>query len=116
MYGISGGNCTNSNSQHRRTPSNLSSSSSVVAGGSVSKVNPSFRLEDELDTLVQHHGTSTSSGNQRMACGLDPCSTAYIGTHNAPALYRHSPGRQNSFEMERPEILVGPSWLSIQQK
>ena len=91
LYGA--GNSVN----HRRTSSNVSNSSigGIIGLANSSNINPSFRLEDELDSLhVQPAPTS------RVVFDLDPRTSA-----NPPATsYRIA--RQNSLEMERPGTLV----------
>jgi hypothetical protein len=94
IYGA--GNSAN----HRRTSSNVSNSSSggTIGLANSSNVNPSFRLEDELDSV--HVQTAATGGHPgRVAFDLDPRSTASPATS-----YRIA--RQNSLEMERPGTLV----------
>ncbi|XP_046647838.1 mitogen-activated protein kinase kinase kinase 11-like isoform X1 [Daphnia pulicaria] len=93
IYGA--GNSAN----HRRTSSNVSNSSSggTIGLANSSNVNPSFRLEDELDSV--HVQTAATGGHPgRVAFDLDPRSTASPATS-----YRIA--RQNSLEMERPGTL-----------
>lgn len=97
MYG------SGSSGNHRRTSSNVSNSS---AGGIIglvnsSNVNPSFRLEDELDSM--HVQPSAVHPSSRVAFDLDPRSSASSNPPPAPS-YRIA--RQNSLEMERPGTLV----------
>lgn len=98
LYGI-GGVVSN----HRRTPSNLSNASASgqqLAGlASSSNVNPSFRLEDELDALQAQAASALQPG--RVAFDLDPMRGAAPTTFSSN-MYR----RQNSLEMERPSTLV----------
>lgn len=86
---------------HRRTSSNVSSSS-VTGIMNSSNVNPSFRLEDELDLVVQQPASQSATGAQasRVAFDLEPRAPA----SSTPASYRMA--RQNSLEMERPGTLV----------
>ncbi|XP_059351844.1 mitogen-activated protein kinase kinase kinase 11-like isoform X2 [Daphnia carinata] len=90
MYGA--GNSAN----HRRTSSNVSNSSigGIIGLANSSNVNPSFRLEDELDT-VHVQGPPTQG---RVVFDLDPRSSASPATPFRIA-------RQNSLEMERPGTL-----------
>ena len=85
---------------HRRTSSNVSNSSigGIIGLANSSNVNPSFRLEDELDSI--HVRAAATGGHQgRVAFDLEPRSTASPATS-----YRIA--RQNSLEMERPGTLV----------
>ncbi len=97
LYGA--GNSIN----HRRTSSNVSNSSisGIIGLANSSNINPSFRLEDELDSIhVQPAATGVHSS--RVAFDLDPRTSA---SSNPPASsYRIA--RQNSLEMERPGTLV----------
>lgn len=93
MYGA--GNSAN----HRRTSSNVSNSSigGIIGLANSSNVNPSFRLEDELDPV--HVQVPAIGGTQgRVAFDLDPRSSASPATPFRIA-------RQNSLEMERPGTL-----------
>lgn len=94
MYGTPG------SGNHRRTSSNVSNSSigGVIGLANSSNVNPSFRLEDELDSIPTQ---TTHSG--RVAFDLDPRSSI-SSTAAPPTSYRIA--RQNSLEMERPGSLV----------
>lgn len=89
---------------HRRTSSNVSNSS---AGGIInlinsSNINPSFRLEDELDTVHAQAPTANVHSTSRVAFDLEPRTSS---TANPPtSSYRIA--RQNSLEMERPGTLV----------
>lgn len=90
-----------SSGNHRRTSSNVSNSSvgGIIGLVNSSNVNPSFRLEDELDSM-HHQASGVHSG--RVAFDLDPRS---IPPSNPPTpSYRIA--RQNSLEMERPGTLV----------
>lgn len=77
---------------HRRSPSNVSNSSSVNT--SSSNINPSFRLEDEIDSQF----SSPNSMGQRVAFDLDPPRASQTSASIRP-------NRQNS-ELERPGTLV----------
>lgn len=83
-----------SGATHRRTSSNVSASSVTGVAAGASNVNPTFRLEDELDT-VQPAG--------RVVFDLEPRALAGAATP-VSATYRMA--RQNSLEMERPGTLV----------
>lgn len=72
---------------HRRTPSNVSNSSATHSTNS-SSVNPSFRLEDELEPAP--------ASTERRGVAFDL----------APSASSMRPVRQNSLEPERPGTLV----------
>ena len=76
---------------HRRSPSNVSNSSSNTNS---SNINPSFRLEDEIDSQF----SSPNSTGQRVAFDLDPPRASQTSASIRPT-------RQNS-EIERPGTLV----------
>ena len=86
-----------SGTNHRRTSSNVSNSSVTGIIMNSSNVNPSFRLEDELDLQPSSQAVTVSQGN-RVAFDLEPRAPASSGSYRM--------ARQNSLEMERPGTLV----------
>lgn len=94
---------------HRRTSSNVSTSSGTAIpssnSSSSSNINPVFRLEDELSPALNQSTTSIGL-NQKVVFEIDPRS---CGAQSSTPSFRIA--RQNSLEMERPRTLVNSIYI-----
>lgn len=77
-----------------------------MTGTNNSNLNPTFKLEDELD-MGRNLPLTSGVGYQRVLFDMDPRASSSQGSSNhSSSLHRQGMARQNSLEMERPATLV----------